>query len=159
MSDDDVAASSLTNSSLHALDVIVTWHQSKTLTLGPSHLHETMIAATTSSDAFVSLTVGRSANAIDLLVPPVPPAVQAASDLKARWFDFLSDLLVEHLLLFSSAELIAVIVTGHPRLQASHFRFRSCQKLSANHCSSAFCHWGIQTLGRAACRNLRHHCC
>ena len=66
----------------------------------------TMSAATTSSDAFVALTLGRSANAIDLLVPSAPP-VQAAPDLKARCFDFLADLLVEHSLLFSSAELIA----------------------------------------------------
>jgi hypothetical protein len=65
-----------------------------------------MSAATTSSDAFVALTLGRSANAIDLLVPSAPP-VHAAPDLKARCFDFLSDLLVEHSLLFSSAELIA----------------------------------------------------
>ncbi len=59
-----------------------------------------------SAPAFIPLTLGRSANAIDLLVPPAP-AVHAASDLKARCFDFLSDLLVEHSLLFSSAELIA----------------------------------------------------
>jgi hypothetical protein len=71
--------------------------------LAPTH---TMSAATTSSDAFVALTLGRSANAIDLLVPSAPP-VHAAPDLKARCFDFLSDLLVEHSLLFSSAELIA----------------------------------------------------
>jgi hypothetical protein len=59
-----------------------------------------------SSSAFVPLTLGRSANAIDLLVPPAPP-VHAASDLKARCFDFIADLLAEHSLLFSSAELIA----------------------------------------------------
>ena len=69
-----------------------------------------MSAAPTSSAAFVCLTLGRSANAIDLLVPVAPP-VHAAPDLKARCFDFLSDLLLEHSLLYSSAELIAAF--GH----------------------------------------------
>jgi hypothetical protein len=59
---------------------------------------------------FVTLTLGRSANAIDLFVPTAP-AVHAAADLKARCFDFLADLLLEHSLLYSSAELIAVF--GH----------------------------------------------
>jgi hypothetical protein len=64
-----------------------------------------------SSDAFVALTLGRSANAIELLVPPAPP-IQSAPDLKARCFDFLlSDLLLQHCLLYSSAELIAAF--GH----------------------------------------------
>lgn len=64
-----------------------------------------MSAAPTSSAAFVCLTLGRSANAIDLLVPVAPP-VHAAPDLKARCFDFLSDLLLEHSILYSTAELI-----------------------------------------------------
>ena len=61
-------------------------------------------------NAFTTLTLGRSANAIDLLVPTAPP-VHAAADLKARCYDYLSDLLFEHSTLFSSAELIAAF--GH----------------------------------------------
>jgi hypothetical protein len=66
------------------------------------HVGSTCIirSSVSSASAFLPLTLGRSANAIDLLLPPAP-------DLKARCFDFLSDLLVEHSLLFSSAELIA----------------------------------------------------
>jgi hypothetical protein len=60
--------------------------------------------------AFITLVLGRSANAIELLVPPAAP-VHAATDLKARCFDFLADLLLEHSLLYSSAELIAAF--GH----------------------------------------------
>jgi hypothetical protein len=63
-----------------------------------------------SSTAFTTLTLRRSSNAIELLVP-VAPAVHAATDLKARCFDYLSDLLLEHSLLYSSAELIAAF--GH----------------------------------------------
>jgi hypothetical protein len=63
-----------------------------------------------SSNAFAALSLGRSANAIELLVPPAPP-IQSAPDLKARCFDFLSDLLLQHCLLYSSAELIAAF--GH----------------------------------------------
>jgi len=65
----------------------------------------------TSSTAFVALTLGRSANAIELSVPPAP-AVHAASDLKARSFDFLADLLGPHAALYSSAELFAAFA-GH----------------------------------------------
>ena len=72
--------------------------------------NDSMTALPASSDAFLCLTLGRSANAIDLLVPPAPP-IHAATDLKARCFDFLSDLLLEHSLLYSSAELIAAF--GH----------------------------------------------
>jgi hypothetical protein len=73
------------------------------------------MSATTASSganvgAFTTLTLGRSANAIDLLVPTAPP-VHATADLKARCFDYLSDLLLEHSTLFSSAELIAAY--GH----------------------------------------------
>ena len=68
--------------------------------------YATMSSTSTSSPtAFVSLVLGRSANAIELLVPPAP-AVHAATDLKARCFDFLADLLIEHSALYSSAELI-----------------------------------------------------
>jgi hypothetical protein len=65
----------------------------------------------TSSTAFVTLTLGRSANAIELSVPPAP-AAHAASDLKARSFDFLADLLTPHAALYSSAELFAAFA-GH----------------------------------------------
>jgi hypothetical protein len=67
----------------------------------------TMSAATTT---LTTLTLGRSAHAIELLVPDAPP-VHASSDLKARCFDFLADLLLEHSSLYSSAELIAAF--GH----------------------------------------------
>ncbi len=63
-------------------------------------------ATARSSTAFVVLALGRSANAIDLFVPPAP-AVHASADLKARSFDFLADLLQSHSALYSSAELIA----------------------------------------------------
>jgi hypothetical protein len=74
----------------------------------PSHprTYANSMSAPASSDAFVALTLGRSANAIELLVPPAP-LIQSAPDLKARCFDFLSDLLLQHCLLCSSAELIA----------------------------------------------------
>jgi hypothetical protein len=57
-------------------------------------------------NALVPLTLGRSANAIELLVP-IAPAVHDATDLKARTFDFLSDLFCQHPEQYSSAELIA----------------------------------------------------
>ena len=59
-----------------------------------------------SRNTIVPLTLGRSANAIELLVPTAP-AVHNAPDLKARCFDFMSDLLLEHAVQYSSAELIA----------------------------------------------------
>jgi hypothetical protein len=82
-----------------------------TLTPVPS-TYATMSSTPTSSaaTAFTRLVLGRSSNAIELLVPPAPP-VHAATDLKARCFDFLADLLFEHSLLYSSAELIAAF--GH----------------------------------------------
>jgi hypothetical protein len=46
-------------------------------------------------NALFPLTLGRSANAIELLVP-IAPAVHNATDLKARAFDFLSDPLCQH---------------------------------------------------------------
>ena len=67
-------------------------------------------APTPSAAAFSSLVLGRSSHAIELLVPPAP-SVQSATDLKARCFDFLADLLLEHSILYSSAELIAAF--GH----------------------------------------------
>jgi hypothetical protein len=57
-----------------------------------------------------SVVVGRSNNAITLFVPKAPP-VEAAPELKAQVFDFLSDLLHEHRLLFSAAELISAFAT------------------------------------------------
>jgi hypothetical protein len=62
-----------------------------------------MSAATTT---FTTLTLGRSAHAIELLVPTAPP-IHTSSDLKARCFNYLADLLLEHSFLYSSAELIA----------------------------------------------------
>jgi hypothetical protein len=76
-----------------------------------SSTYATMSSTAPSSTAFVSLTLGRSANAIELSVPPAP-AVSAAGDLKARSFDFLADLLVSHSALYSSAELFAAF-SGH----------------------------------------------
>ena len=73
--------------------------------------YATMTATTTPSTAFVAITLGRSANAITLSVPPAPP-VQASSDLKARSFDFLADLLAPHAAHYSSAELFAAFA-GH----------------------------------------------
>ena len=58
-------------------------------------------------NALVPLTLGHSANAIELLLVPIAPDVHNATDLKARAFDFLSDLLCQHAEQYSSAELIA----------------------------------------------------
>jgi hypothetical protein len=55
---------------------------------------------------YSSITLGRSSNAIVLFVPKAPP-VNDAPERKAQVFDFLADLLNEHRLLFSSAELIS----------------------------------------------------
>ena len=60
-----------------------------------------------SRNTLVPLTLGRSTNAIELLVPTAP-AGHNAPDLKARCFAFMSDLLLEHAVQYSSAELIAV---------------------------------------------------
>ncbi len=76
-----------------------------------SRTYANMSPPPTSSTAFVALTLGRSANAIELSVPPAP-AAHAASDLKARSFDFLADLLVPHAAHYSSAELFAAFA-GH----------------------------------------------
>jgi hypothetical protein len=59
-----------------------------------------------SRNTLVPLTLGRSANAIELLVPTAP-AVHDAPNFKARCFDFMSDLLLEHAAQYSSAELTA----------------------------------------------------
>jgi hypothetical protein len=56
--------------------------------------------------AFVALTLGHSANAIDLLVLTAPP-VTNPTDMKARCFDNLSDSLLEYAPVYSSAKLIA----------------------------------------------------
>ena len=76
-----------------------------------SRTYANMSPPPTSSTAFVALTLSRSANAIELSVPPAP-ATHAASDLKARSFDFLADLLVPHAAHYSSAELFAAFA-GH----------------------------------------------
>ena len=61
----------------------------------------------TGHNTLVPLTLGRSANAIELLVL-IAPAVHGAAGLKARAFiDFISDLLREHAGQYSSAGLIA----------------------------------------------------
>ena len=78
-----------------------------THTFNPILAYTNMSAATTT---FTTLTLGRTAHAIELLVPTAPP-VHASSDLKARCFDYLADLLLEHSSLYSSAELIAAF--GH----------------------------------------------
>jgi hypothetical protein len=72
-----------------------------------------MSAPASSTTAFTSLVLGRSANAIELLVPPAP-AVQDATDLKARCFDFLAGLLIEHSSLYSSAELLIAAFSHIP---------------------------------------------
>jgi hypothetical protein len=79
----------------------------------PCILAPTLTMSTPASlpKAFTSLVLGRSANAIELLVPPAP-VVHATTNLKARCFDFLADSLIEHSTLYSSAELIAAF-GGH----------------------------------------------
>ena len=77
--------------------------------LTPYPPHPFTMSATTTGSAgttFTMLSLGPSANAIDLLVPAAPP-VHAAADLKGRCFDYLANLLLEHAPLYSSAELIA----------------------------------------------------
>jgi hypothetical protein len=54
---------------------------------------------------FTTLSLGRSTNAIKLLVLTAPP-VHDPANLKARCFDYLADFLLEHAPLYSSAELI-----------------------------------------------------
>jgi hypothetical protein len=68
-------------------------------------------SAAASAAAFVTLALARSANTIDLSVPPAP-SVHAPGNLKARSFDFLADLLAPHSALYSSAELFAAFA-GH----------------------------------------------
>jgi hypothetical protein len=76
-----------------------------------SSTYALMSASTISSMTdFTSLTLGRSVNAIGLLVPPAP-AVHTTHDLKARCFDFLANFLFKHSILYSSAGLIAAL--GH----------------------------------------------
>jgi hypothetical protein len=63
--------------------------------------------STALSNAFIPLaTLGRSANAIKLLVP-VAPLVTAPSNLKACCYDYLSGSLLKYAPVYSSAELIA----------------------------------------------------
>ena len=76
-----------------------------------SRTYATMTATTTTSTTFVAITLGRSANAVELSVPPAP-AVHATGDLKARSYDFLADLLTPHAAHYSSAELFAAFA-GH----------------------------------------------
>jgi hypothetical protein len=64
--------------------------------LDPSSMSLTLASSiATSRNTLVPLTLGCSANAIELLVPTAP-AINDAPDLKAHCFDFMSDLLLEH---------------------------------------------------------------
>jgi hypothetical protein len=81
-----------------------------TFTMSTSTAAFTLLA---DQNRLVPLSVGRSSNVIELLVPPAPP-IGAPVELKARCFDFLSDLLVSHSHHFSSAELIAAFSTHLP---------------------------------------------
>jgi hypothetical protein len=74
----------------------------------PSSMSLTLASSVAANrNTLVPLTLGgRSANAIELLAPTAP-AVHDAPDFKARCFDFMSDLLLEHAVQYSSAELIA----------------------------------------------------
>jgi hypothetical protein len=62
--------------------------------------------ATGNPATFVPLTLGRTANAIDLLVPTAPP-VTLPTDMKARCFNYLSNSLFQYTTIYSSAKLIA----------------------------------------------------
>jgi hypothetical protein len=78
-----------------------------------SNMSTTTSRASTASatrTAFVTLSLGCSANAIELLVPSTP-SVHDPMNLKARCFDYLADLLLEHASLYSYAKLIAAF--GH----------------------------------------------
>jgi hypothetical protein len=63
-------------------------------------------AAGNNPTAFVPLTLGCAANAIDLLVPAAPP-ITTPTDMKACCFDYLSNSLLEYAPIYSSAKLIA----------------------------------------------------
>jgi hypothetical protein len=63
-------------------------------------------AAGCNPTVFVPLTLRHTANAIDLLIPTVPP-VTAPTNMKARCFDYLSNSLLEYASVCSSAKLIA----------------------------------------------------
>jgi hypothetical protein len=71
-------------------------HNSQCIPPDPRSMSLTLASSVAASrNTLVPLTLGRSANAIELLVPTAP-AVHDARDLKARCFDFMSDLLLEH---------------------------------------------------------------
>ena len=87
----------------------------------------TSSAVNAAGTAFVTLSLGRSANAIDLLVPTAP-AVHEAADLKARCFDYLSDL-----------PLTAVLIPRyHPPL---------CSLQYVYHCIITCCHFCRRCVG------------
>ena len=67
-----------------------------TMSSSSSYLAASTAAPAPSATAhpFVAVTVGRSSNAIDLLIP-LAPSVQSGPELKAQVFDFLSDRLLE----------------------------------------------------------------
>jgi len=58
------------------------------------------------SPGFITLSVGRSGNAINLLVPQAPP-VHSSATSKAAAFDYAADLILCYISSYSSAELIA----------------------------------------------------
>jgi hypothetical protein len=104
----------------------------------PSNMSTTTSRASTASAtrmAFVTLSLGRSANAIELLVPSAP-SVHDPMDLKARCFDYLADLLLEHASLYSSTELIAAF--GH--IPGSTYNATLGATAVCSHLCSAFFH-------------------
>ena len=104
----------------------------------PSNMSTTTSRASTASatpTAFVTLSLGRSANANELLVPSAP-SVHDPMDLKARCFDYLADLLLEHASPYSSAKLIAAF--GH--IPGSTYNATLEATAVCTHLRSAFFH-------------------
>jgi hypothetical protein len=112
-----------------------------TLSLYPpsrSNMSTTISHTSTASatrTAFVTLSLGRSGNAIELLVPSTP-SVHDPMDLKARCFDYLAGLLLEHASLYSSAKLIAAF--GH--IPGSTYNTTLEATAVCSHLRSAFFH-------------------
>jgi hypothetical protein len=84
----------------------------------------TTTSSTCATAVFANISLGCLANAIDLLVPPAV-VVQELPDLKACCFDYLADLLLEHVGTYSSAELIAAFnhiptSTYNTSIESSH---------------------------------------
>jgi hypothetical protein len=64
------------------------------LSSSPTFMSATILGST-ASRKFTMILLGCSANAIELLVPAAP-SVHDATDLKARCFDYLANLLLSH---------------------------------------------------------------